>query len=105
VTRSALVPSYAHDPEVETSPRPGFCVILKVADLFLCDDTSSPHGMVMGRGWKFGYCKASDKPRVWTSLAVALDTAAKVQGRVTTVPRRIGSVAKGGVYTWDSVPA
>lgn len=97
-------PVHHHDNPDSELQRPGFCIVDN-RDLFLCDDVNSPHGMAMGRGggWKFGYCRASEKPRVWLSLVAAVEMAAKVNGKVTTVPRRVGWANGGPVLTWSEV--
>lgn len=98
--KAALQPHY-ENPNCEPQ-RPGFCIV-DGRDLFLCDNVNSPHGMAMGMGWKFGYCRASEKPRVWLSLVAAVEMAAKVNGKVTTVPRRVGWANGGPVLTWSEV--
>lgn len=69
------------------------------SDLFLSDDTKSPDGYVMGRGYTFGLVKASSgKVRTWASLWEAESTAELVGGKVVTAPK-----SNGYCWTWDEV--
>lgn len=71
------------------------------SDLFLSDDTKSPDGYVLGRGFHFGLVKASSgKARTWPSLWEATSIAERVGGKVVTAPKPYGST-----WVWDEVPA
>jgi hypothetical protein len=99
VTRTALEPSYAHNPAVE-SEKPGYCV--EVANQLLCCPIDQrTHGCHLGA--RLGFCKASGPVKVWTTLYSAREVAIVVGGSVVTVPRIVGETSKGVVLTWSAV--